>query len=104
MSGVEPRLVKLSGELDLSRHREVQNVFAACPPDAPTVLIDLRNVAYLDSLAIAELVIFRRTAAGRGQRTAALIGNEQVRHILQLSGITEGIFTDEAAALASLSG
>ncbi|HEX3369856.1 MAG TPA: hypothetical protein VHS56_09800, partial [Candidatus Cybelea sp.] len=53
--------VRLSGELEISRKREIRDAFTL-PEGAAAVLVDLSEVTYADSTALTELLRFCVTA------------------------------------------
>jgi anti-anti-sigma factor len=51
------RQIELTGEYDLQRREELRGLFDVL--DAADVVIDLRNVTYVDSTFLSELIVLR---------------------------------------------
>jgi anti-sigma B factor antagonist len=98
-------VVRLSGDLDISRRAELTDALARAGAGR-AVLIDLSDVPYADSTVIAELLRFRNEAQENGRRIALLIGNAQFARILQYAGLTAAfqVFDERGAALTYLAG
>ncbi len=83
------RRVVLSGEYDLLRRDELRELFASLG-DEREITLDLRDVTYLDSSFLDELVKLRRRLT---EHSITLIpGDANVRRVLNITGMHE-IFT-----------
>jgi anti-sigma B factor antagonist len=84
-------LVVLGGEIDVAAHDTVCDRVAAalakCPDDAPTVVVDLGAVTFLDSSGIGALIEIRRQALERGQTVALRAPNARVLRVLTVARI-----------------
>jgi anti-anti-sigma factor len=106
------RVIAVRGELDLSTAPELEGPLeeATATGDA-TVLIDLTECEFIDSTGIALIVRawqrLDRAAEGEGRgRVVICSGNEQVRRVLEITGLELSIPIHEKreAALAALRG
>src|SRR5947208_2706051 len=65
------RVVRCSGEIDLSNAGWLEQELAACADSgAPVVELDLRGVTFLDSFAVRVVVMAHWRLAASGQRLA----------------------------------
>jgi anti-anti-sigma factor len=90
-------VVRLAGELDL----EVAGDVAAAVEELldagfPHVVVDLRELSFLDSSGIHMLVAARRSAERRHRAVSLIRGPQHVQRVLQLTG-TESLLTFVAA-------
>ena len=82
------RAIKLSGELDIIGVGQIETKFAGyCAGERVRVVVDLSDVAYLASIGIRLLVMNAKSLATRNGKMALLNPNENVLHILEISGI-----------------
>ena len=83
------RLVRVSGEVDLSNVREVTDAIGGeVPHDVPLVVLDLSGTTYLDSTGIA--MIFRlheRLANGRQELRLVVPPGSPIRAVLELTRV-----------------
>ena len=90
-------VVRLAGELDL----EVAGTVAAAVEDLlddgfPHVVVDLRELSFLDSSGIHMLVAAQRSAERRHRALSLIRGPQHVQRVLELTA-TESLFTFVAA-------
>jgi anti-sigma B factor antagonist len=90
-------VVRLAGELDL----EVAGDVAAAVEELldagfPEVVVDLREVSFLDSSGVHMLVAARRSAERRRRAVSLIPGPRNVQRVLELTGM-EALFTFVAA-------
>jgi anti-anti-sigma factor len=87
------RLVRVSGEIDLSNVRELADAIGAeVPHDVPAVVVDLSGTTYLDSTGIA--MIFRlneRLANGRQELRLLVPPGSPIRAVLDLTNVPAAI-------------
>ena len=97
-------VIALSGELDLARRTELQEVLRLRDVHA-SILVDLSAVTYADSSILAELLRFRADAARRKVAVALLITTRQLSRLVQYAGLGDAfaIYDDRGAALSYLS-
>src|ERR1700683_4125556 len=96
--------IRLAGELDLSRKREIRDAFAFSN-GTRAVLLDLSEVVYADSTALTELLRFCATAQGANVPIAIVIAAPQFLRLVQYAGLATAfkIFQDRGEALQYLS-
>ena len=88
----EPGAVRfaLRGELDLAHaytfDEELRTVEATSPS---CVVIDLRELTFLDSCGLARLVAARRRAMKAGRRLVLVRGSAAVQRVFQLTAVDE---------------
>jgi len=86
----------LSGEFDLSRAPTVKEELSralerlAQTGDTPTrMVLDLRELTFIDSSGIQVLVAARRRCLQQGIDLSLRVGGSQVRRVLSLAGVAE---------------
>ena len=97
------RVIRLSGELEIGRKREIQEALAVTADGAP-VLLDFSDVTYADSIALTELLRFCAGATRDGLPVALVIRTPQFGRLVQYAGLANAfkIFADSAEALEYL--
>ncbi len=81
-------VIALSGRLDIIGTGEIETRFAGyCVVNECRVLVDLSGVDFMTSIGIRMLVLNAKSVASRGGRVFILNPTENVRHILDISGI-----------------
>jgi anti-sigma B factor antagonist len=100
-----PPGVSLGGEIDMSNARDVQEALdAAIHTSVGVFVIDLCDVAFLDSTAV-RLMLRARAQLGRQDRELAVICPPgPVRRVFELAGVSDllSLFPTRAAAAAAL--
>lgn len=97
------RVLTLGGELDLAAspalEEELDNALGS---DAALVLVDLRELDFMDSTGLSALVRAHHRAEQNGQRFVLVNGSHQVQRLLSLTGIAERLtlVDDPGEALA----
>jgi anti-anti-sigma factor len=96
-------VVKMDGELDISRRAEIRAALAIDGQPAG-VLVDFAEVTYADSSAISELLRFRADLGRRGLAVALLIKSPQFKRLLEYAGVSDAfaVFDERADALTYL--
>jgi anti-anti-sigma factor len=96
--------IRLAGELDLSRKREMRDAFALSN-GSRAVLLDLAEVVYADSTALTELLRFCALAQGANIPIAIVIAAPQFLRLVQYAGLGTAfkIFPEPNEALRYLS-
>ena len=100
----EPLVVRLQGEFDIYRTAELERLLAPAM-DVPRVVIDLRDVRYIDSSCLAVLVRMRKLRTAKGFAPSLFVkGPKQVQtvfQVTQLEQLWEQYDTFEAALEAA---
>ena len=83
-------LVGVSGELDLASspalEQELENGAAS---RAEVVIVDLRQLEFMDSTGLSVLVRAHERSTEKGQRFAVVRGPQQVQRLLSLTGVAD---------------
>ncbi|MCA1679621.1 MAG: anti-sigma factor antagonist [Actinobacteria bacterium] len=80
----------LGGELDLRTVAALRATFDEIERDAPPlIVVDLRELRFMDSSGLGELVHADRRARGEQRRVVLVTGSAPIDPILMLSGVTE---------------
>ncbi len=106
------RVVEVRGELDLSTAPDLEGPLdQAIADEHSSVLLDLSDCEFIDSTGIALIVrawqrVDARSGNGGNGRVVLCSGNEQVRRVLEVTGLDNSIaiFTTRDEALAALRG
>ena len=98
-----PHLLSMSGELDVVSVPEVLELVPALVADAAAVVVDLRELSFLDSSGVRFLHRLAHTcaAAGTGVRVVAPPGC-RARRVLDIVGMTLLVDDDLDTARAAL--
>lgn len=82
------RIIKLIGKLDIMGANAVDVKFAGyCSGGNARVLVDLSGVDYIASIGIRLLTTNAKSLASRGGRMVLLSPKEEVRSVLDMTGI-----------------
>ncbi|HLJ02351.1 MAG TPA: STAS domain-containing protein [Solirubrobacteraceae bacterium] len=83
-------LLSVAGELDLASgptlERELESALAREPG---LVILDLRQLEFMDSTGLSVLIRAHNSAQAQGQRLGIVGGSRQVRRLLSLTGVAE---------------
>jgi anti-anti-sigma factor len=83
-------VVDVSGELDLASSPALeQELESSAVTDSPLVIIDLRQLEFMDSTGLSVLVRAHQRAVDNGQRFAVVKGPQQVQRLLTLTGVAD---------------
>jgi anti-sigma B factor antagonist len=94
--------IALRGELDLEHaytfDAELRKVEGDRPP---CIVLDLRELSFMDSCGLGRLVAARRRARREGRRLVLVRGGRAIQHLLALTGLEESfeIVADVPASL-----
>lgn len=81
-------ILVIAGELDGGSAPELDTELEAVwQSDAATVILDLREVEFIDSIGLRSVVLAHRRAETEGRAFALVEGTEQVRELLRWSGL-----------------
>jgi len=81
--------VWLSGELDLAGAGTVDDCLAAVVESDPEVVVDLRELAFIDSSGLRSLVRSRKNAAALGHTLTLRHPGAVVAKVLAITGLDE---------------
>src|ERR1700749_979852 len=83
-------VIAVSGELDLASspalQEELDRVSAS---DADVLIIDLRDLDFMDSTGLSVLVRAHQRAEEQGRQLAMVKGSQQVQRLLSLTGVAD---------------
>jgi len=81
-----------AGELDLASADRLMGAVSELPPDSVTeILIDLREVDFIDSSGLRALIALRNSAKRNGHALTLIAPAPNVRRIFGITG-TRGLF------------
>jgi anti-anti-sigma factor len=101
-SGFEDLCVlTLRGEWDVASRERLHKAFSAIGTERD-VLVDLREASFFDSTALAELIALYKRLNGAGHRVEALVGESNMRRLLELTSLDEllGVSLERARYLS----
>jgi anti-anti-sigma factor len=83
-------LVTVSGELDLRTSPELEGrLGAAFDAGAEVVILDLRQIEFMDSTGLRVLLAAHQRAQESGRRFALVRGADQIERVLTLTGVRD---------------
>ena len=89
-AGNDATILTLTGELDLAASPTLeQELSKAFGSDADLVMVDLRQLDFMDSTGLSVLVRAHHMAEENGRRFVLVNGSHQVQRLLALTGIAE---------------
>lgn len=88
-------VVALTGELDLASSHMLEEQLAAAG-DTELVIVDLRELEFIDSTGLSVLVKAHQEAQEAGRRFGVVRGNAQVQRLLGLTGLAERLTVADA--------
>jgi anti-sigma B factor antagonist len=77
--------IRLAGELDLATAPQLRQVLDAHSRHGQTMIIDLREVEFIDSMGLAALVRARHRALARGAQLKLVAPSESVQTVFRLT-------------------
>jgi anti-sigma B factor antagonist len=90
-------VIAVSGELDLASsptlEEELERVAGS---DAPLMIVDLRDLEFMDSTGLSVLVRAHQRASELGKRFGLVNGSPQVQRLLSLTGLAERLTMADA--------
>jgi anti-anti-sigma factor len=82
--------LKLSGELDISTAQLLEDDLHRVEAERPELIVlDLRDLAFMDSTGLRLLIMADARAKGEGRRLAIGRGNEMIQRVLHLTRLDE---------------
>jgi anti-anti-sigma factor len=83
-------VVALSGELDLAGAAALEQELARLDGDSPdAVVLDLRDVGFMDSSGLRVIAVASQRAKERGRRLAIVPGSDQVMRVFEITRMRE---------------
>jgi anti-sigma B factor antagonist len=86
----QARVISVIGELDLASspvlQQELDRMFKS---DAELLIVDLRELEFMDSTGLSLIVKAHQRADELGQRFAVVKGPQQVERLLNMTGVAE---------------
>jgi anti-anti-sigma factor len=83
-------VVDVTGELDLASSPMLeQELESSAVASASLVIVDLRQLEFMDSTGLSVLVRAHQRALESGKRFAVIKGPQQVQRLLTLTGVAE---------------
>ena len=94
-------VISVSGELDLASSAALEEELTrATESDAEQVVLDLRELEFMDSTGLSTLVKAHQRAEEAGKEFGLVRGPQQVQRLLSLTGVEERLrFADTPAEL-----
>jgi anti-anti-sigma factor len=81
---------RLDGELDLASVPTLEHAVAGAPLDGATeIVLDLRELEFIDSTGLRAILLQDKRSAERGQAFALVRGPEQVQRLMTMTRIDE---------------
>lgn len=88
--GSQAVVIGVSGELDLASSPALeQELERGAASRAEVVIVDLRNLEFMDSTGLSVLVRAHQRATEKGQRFGVVKGPQQVQRLLSLTGVAD---------------
>jgi anti-sigma B factor antagonist len=83
-------VIAISGELDLASSPALQEELdRVATLDSQMLIIDLRELDFMDSTGLSVLVRAHQRAEEQGRQLAMVKGSQQVQRLLSLTGVAE---------------
>ncbi len=83
-------VISVSGELDLASSPALQEELdRAAGSDSQTLIIDLRELDFMDSTGLSVLVRAHQRTEEQGRQLAMVKGPQQVQRLLSLTGVAD---------------
>jgi len=85
-------VIAVAGELDLATGPELEaQLGGISPTSTELVVVDLRELEFMDSTGLSIIVRAHQRFAGEGCRLVLVRGSPQVQRLLDLTGVAERI-------------
>lgn len=83
-------LLAVSGELDLASTPRLEEELQRVRESAPAlIIIDLRQLEFMDSTGLSVLIRAHQQAAQNGYKLGIVNGSRQIRRLLTLTGVAD---------------
>ena len=95
-------VITLRGEWDVASRDQLRRALQSIGLDQD-VVVDLRQASFFDSTALGELIALFKRLDGAGHRVEALVGDSNMRRLLELTSLDRlfGVSDERAAYLGS---
>jgi anti-sigma B factor antagonist len=91
-------VIAVSGELDLASSAALEDELSrVIQSSVDLVIVDLRELEFMDSTGLSTLVKAHQRADEAGQRLALIRGPQQVQRLLSLTGVAERLELADSA-------
>jgi anti-sigma B factor antagonist len=88
--GAQAVVIEVRGELDLASSPALeQELERGAAAKAEVVIVDLRELEFMDSTGLSVLVRAHQRANDNGQRFGVVKGPQQVQRLLSLTGVAD---------------
>jgi anti-anti-sigma factor len=88
--GPDAVLVTLEGELAFGQALTFDEALRKCEErDAACIVLDLRNLTFIDSAGVSMLLVARRRSARAGRRIVIVEGPPAVRRLFAIAGLAD---------------
>lgn len=84
-------IAAVNGEIDISNVAQLRERLYELADDGGTLIVDLNQVAFIDSAGLGALVGTARRAAGHGGSLLAVCAQPQPRRLLWMTGVDKRI-------------
>jgi anti-anti-sigma factor len=95
-------VASFAGEIDFTAREDFRSKLAVLA-DARGAIADLTAVTYMDSSALAEILLLQRGRAHAGKAAMTVVVNERIRRFFEIAGLQNVLLLantlDEAKAL-----
>jgi anti-sigma B factor antagonist len=85
--------VRVAGELDLATAPQLRQTLAEARVDARLIVLDAREITFIDSAGVHVILDAARDARREGRRLMLVRGSPEVDHVLALTGASAHIST-----------
>ena len=82
-------VIAVTGELDLASSPALQEELDRISAESTLLIIDLRELDFMDSTGLSVLVRAHQHAEEQGRRLAMVKGPQQVQRLLSLTGVAD---------------
>jgi len=96
--GAQAVVIGVTGELDLASSPALEHELErGAAAQAGLVIVDLRNLEFMDSTGLSVLVRAHQRATENGQRFGVVKGPQQVQRLLSLTGVADRLNLADSA-------
>ena len=89
-------MLRISGELDLASSPKLEEALERATATSPSlIIIDLRDLDFMDSTGLSVLIHAHQQAQQSGHRLGIVNGSQQIRRLLSLTGVADRLMVVE---------